>query len=140
MGAPRIEIVRGDITNQTVDAVVNAANTAMEPGGGVDGAITRAAGPAALEQRRAVARDRGVPPLATGDAVATDAGELSARWIIHTAGPVYSGSDRDPELLASATSGRWRPPMTRSALGRVPAISCGIYGYLQTPAPARSHR
>ena len=63
MGGPRIEIVRGDITDQTVDAVVNAANTAMEPGGGVDGAITRAAGPAALEQRRVVARERGVPPL-----------------------------------------------------------------------------
>lgn len=130
MGAPRIEIVRGDITHQTVDAVVNAANTAMEPGGGVDGAITRAAGPAALEQRRAVARERDVPPLATGDAVATDAGELSARWIIHTAGPVFSGSDRDPELLASC---HVRSLEVADALGAqsvaFPAISCGIYGY-----------
>ena len=130
MGAPRIEIVRGDITDQTVDAVVNAANTAMEPGGGVDGAITRAAGPAALEQRRAVARGRDVPPLATGDAVATDAGELSARWIIHTAGPVFSGKDRDPELLASC---HVRSLEVADAVGAhsvaFPAISCGIYGY-----------
>jgi O-acetyl-ADP-ribose deacetylase len=130
MGVPRIEIVRGDITDQSVDAVVNAANIAMEPGGGVDDAITRAAGPAALEQRRAVARGRGVPPLATGDAVATDAGELSARWIIHTAGPVFSGKDRDPELLASC---HIRSLEVADALGArsvaFPAISCGIYGY-----------
>jgi len=130
MGAPRIDIVRGDITDQVVDAVVNAANTAMEPGGGVDSAITRAAGTAALEQRRAVARERGVPPLATGDAVATDAGDLSARWIIHTAGPVFSGNDRDPELLASC---HIRSLEVADALGAssvaFPAISCGIYGY-----------
>ena len=130
MGAPRIEIVRGDITDQVVDAVVNAANTEMEPGGGVDGAITRAAGAPALEQRRAVARERGVPPLATGDAVATDAGWLSARWIIHTAGPVFSGNDRDPELLASC---HVRSLEVADALGArsvaFPAISCGIYGY-----------
>ena len=130
MGAPRIEIVHGDITRQAVDAIVNAANTGMQPGGGVDGAITRGAGPAALEQRRAVARDRGVPPLATGDAVATDAGELSARWIIHTAGPVFSGNDRDPELLASC---HIRSLEVADALVArsvaFPAISCGIYGY-----------
>jgi O-acetyl-ADP-ribose deacetylase len=130
MGGLRIEIVRGDITNQIVDAVVNAANTAMEPGGGVDGAITRAAGAAALEQRRAVARERDLPPLATGDAVATDAGELSARWIIHTAGPVFSGNDHDPELLASC---HVRSLEVADELGArsvaFPAISCGIYGY-----------
>jgi O-acetyl-ADP-ribose deacetylase (regulator of RNase III) len=130
MGSPRIEIVLGDITRQAVDAVVNAANTAMEPGGGVDGAITRAAGATALEQRRAVARERGVPPLETGDAVATDAGELSARWIIHTAGPVFSGDDRDPKLLASC---HVRSLEVADELGArsvaFPAISCGIYGY-----------
>jgi O-acetyl-ADP-ribose deacetylase len=130
MGGPDIEIVRGDITHQAVDAIVNAANTALEPGGGVDGAITRAAGPAALERRREIARHRGRPPLPTGDAVATDAGDLAARWIIHTAGPIFSGSERDPELLASC---HVRSLAVADELGArsiaFPAISCGVYGY-----------
>ena len=98
---PRIVLVQGDITVQDVDAVVNAANTALRPGGGVDGAITRAAGPDALADRERVIRERGNPPLPTGEAVATIGGALAARWIIHTAGPIYSGSPDDPRLLAS---------------------------------------
>jgi len=133
-----IELIRGDITTQSVDAIVNAANTALRPGGGVDGAITRAAGPDALADRERVIRERGHPPLPTGEAVATIAGDLDARWIIHTAGPVYSGSTQDAELLERCH---------RSALSvadgvgarsvAFPAISTGVYGYpVDEAAPA----
>jgi len=128
--APRIELVTGDITTQEVDAIVNAANTSLRPGGGVDGAITRAAGPEALIDRERVIAERGDPPLPTGDALATIGGDLLARWIIHTAGPIYSGSDRDPKLLASCHTSCLR---VADELGvssvAFPAISTGIYGY-----------
>lgn len=127
---PRIELVRGDITAESVDAIVNAANTALRPGGGVDGAITRAAGPEALADRERVIRERGSPPLPTGEAVATIGGDLDARWIIHTAGPVYSGAARDAELLASCHRSALR---VADELGArtvaFPAISTGVYGY-----------
>ena len=126
----RIELVQGDITNQSVDAIVNAANTALRPGGGVDGAITRAAGPAALADRERIIRERGRTPLPTGEAVATIAGDLDARWIIHTAGPVYSGTADPAELLASCHRSVLR---VADELGAntvaFPAISTGIYGY-----------
>ncbi len=125
-----IELVHGDITAQSADAIVNAANTALRPGGGVDGAITRAAGPEALADRERVIRERGPTPLPTGEAVATIAGDLDARWIIHTAGPVYSGSAHDAELLASCHRSVLR---VADGLGArsvaFPAISTGIYGY-----------
>jgi O-acetyl-ADP-ribose deacetylase (regulator of RNase III) len=132
-----IELVHGDITAQSVDAIVNAANTALRPGGGVDGAITRAAGPEALADRERVIRERGPTPLPTGEAVATIAGDLDARWIIHTAGPVYSGSARDAELLASCHRSVLR---VADGLGArsvaFPAISTGIYGYpIERAAP-----
>lgn len=128
--APRIELVIGDITTQDVDAIVNAANTALRPGGGVDGAITRVAGPDALADRERVISERGEPPLPTGDAVATIAGDLPARWIIHTAGPIYSGSDRDPKLLASCHTSCLRVADELGASSvAFPAISTGIYGY-----------
>jgi O-acetyl-ADP-ribose deacetylase (regulator of RNase III) len=127
---PRIELVKGDITRQSVDAIVNAANTALRPGGGVDGAITRAAGPEALADRERVTAERGDPPLPTGEAVATIAGELDARWIIHTAGPVFSGDARDAELLAACHRAVLR---VADELGArtvaFPAISTGVYGY-----------
>lgn len=127
---PRIELVRGDITVQDVDAIVNAANTALRPGGGVDGAITSAAGPDALADRERVIRERGTPPLPTGQAVATIGGALAARWIIHTAGPIYSASPDDPRLLASCHTESLR---VADELGArtiaFPAISTGIYGY-----------
>lgn len=127
---PRITLIQGDITKQEVDAIVNAANTALSPGGGVDGAITRAAGPDALADRERVIRERGVPPLPTGQAVATIGGALSARWIIHTAGPIYSGSAKDPLLLASCHVESLRVADQLGALTvACPAISTGIYGY-----------
>jgi len=134
---PRIELVTGDITTQVVDAIVNAANTALRPGGGVDGAITRAAGPEAMADRERVIAERGDPPLPTGDAVATTAGDLPARWIIHTAGPVYSGSDRDAELLASCHTSCLRVADELGASSvAFPAISTGVYGYpIEEAAP-----
>ena len=135
--APRITLIDGDITKQDVDAIVNAANTALRPGGGVDGAITRAAGPAALADRERVIRERGVTPLPTGQAVATIGGSLPARWIIHTAGPIYSGSPDDPLLLASCHVESLRVADQLGALTvAFPAISTGIYGYpLRDAAP-----
>jgi O-acetyl-ADP-ribose deacetylase len=130
---PTIEIVQGDITTQPVDAIVNAANTSMQPGGGVDGAITRAAGPEALADRRRVAAQRGDPPLPTGEAIATTAGDLLCRWIIHTAGPVFSLRDRDPSLPELLASCHIRSLAVADGLGAgtvaFPAISCGVYGY-----------
>src|SRR4026207_2181387 len=97
----KIEIIKGDITKLKVDAIVNAANGSLMGGGGVDGAIHRAGGPAIPAECRLVRAGRdpgGRPP---GRAVAPTAGNLSARWVIHTVGPVYSGSEEDPALLAS---------------------------------------
>ena len=127
---PTIVILRGDITVQDADAIVNAANTALRPGGGVDGAITRAAGAEALADRERVIRERGDPPLPTGEAVATIGGDLAARWIIHTAGPVYRGAEDDARLLESCHAASLRLAAALSA-GTVafPAISCGVYGY-----------
>ena len=122
--------MQADITSRDVDAIVNAANTSLRPGGGVDGAITRAAGPDAMADRERVIRERGDPPLPTGQAVATIGGALAARWIIHTAGPIYSGSPDDPRLLASCHTESLR---VADELGArtvaFPAISTGIYGY-----------
>jgi O-acetyl-ADP-ribose deacetylase (regulator of RNase III) len=134
---PKIVLLEGDITTQDVDAVVNAANTALRPGGGVDGAITRAAGPEALADRERVIRERGHPPLPTGSAVATIGGALPARWIIHTAGPVYAGGPDDALLLASCHTESLR---VADELGArtvaFPAISTGVYGYpLEQAAP-----
>jgi O-acetyl-ADP-ribose deacetylase len=134
---PRIVLVRGDITTQDVDAVVNAANPALIPGGGVDGALTRAAGEAALAERRAIVAARGDPPLPTGEAVATTGGDLPARWIIHTAGPVYRGAGDEPVSLAGCHTACLR---VADALGArsiaFPAISTGVYGYpLDEAAP-----
>ena len=97
----RIELIRGDVTDQAVDAIVNAANGSLLGGGGVDGAIHRRGGPDILADCRAIRRDRYPDGLPTGEAVATTAGDLSARWVIHTVGPVYSRSDDRSALLAS---------------------------------------
>jgi O-acetyl-ADP-ribose deacetylase (regulator of RNase III) len=129
--ADPIEIVRGDITEQSVDAVVNAANSSLLGGGGVDGAIHRRGGPAILaacRELRATTLPDGLP---TGQAVATTAGDLPARWVIHTVGPVWrGGGENEPELLASCH--RRSLEVARELGARTlafPAISCGIYGY-----------
>ncbi len=132
-----IEVVRGDITTQAVDAVVNAANGSLLGGGGVDGAIHRAGGPEVLVACRALRAGDLPDGLPTGDAVATTAGRLSARWVIHTVGPVWSGGEDRSGLLASCHA---RALAVADDVGArsvaFPAISCGIYGYpLDEAAP-----
>ncbi|MFT4229336.1 MAG: O-acetyl-ADP-ribose deacetylase [Microbacterium sp.] len=130
---PIIEAVLGDITTQDVDAIVNAASKRMRGGGGVDGAIHRAGGPQVL--RDCVARfPHG---LATGDAGWTTAGDLPARWVIHTVGPNYTAGERDRALLESCYR---RALEVADELGvrsiAFPLISAGVYGWPQRDAVA----
>ena len=128
--AAEISLVQGDITCQQVDAVVNAANSALRGGGGVDGAIHRRGGPAILEQCRALRADRYPDGLPTGQAVATGAGDLPARWVIHTVGPVYAKSEDRSELLASCYRESLRvADELGAAVVAFPAVSAGIYGW-----------
>lgn len=129
IGARSLAIVRGDITRIPADAIVNAANSALAGGGGVDGAIHRAGGPAIMADLRArYGPNRHCP---TGSAVITGAGDLPARWVIHAVGPVWRGGGAgEAELLASAYRSSLR--LAAEAGARTvtfPAISCGIYGY-----------
>ncbi|EST34959.1 O-acetyl-ADP-ribose deacetylase [Streptomyces roseochromogenus] len=123
-----ITLVQGDITRQSADAIVNAANSSLLGGGGVDGAIHRRGGPAILEECRALRASRYGKGLPTGQAVATTAGELDARWVIHTVGPVYQASGGDASLLASCYRESLR---VADELGArtvaFPAISTGVY-------------
>lgn len=132
-----IRVVRGDITAQEVDAVVNAANSSLLGGGGVDGAIHRTGGPEILEECRRLREERYPDGLPTGQAVATTAGRLPARWVIHTVGPVYAKSVDRSGLLASCHSESLRvADELGAATVAFPAISCGIYGYpLHLAAP-----
>ncbi|MGW6726599.1 O-acetyl-ADP-ribose deacetylase [Nocardia sp. NPDC055029] len=126
----RIEAVRGDITEQQVDAVVNAANSSLLGGGGVDGAIHRRGGPEILSACRDLRASRYGKGLATGRAVATTAGRLPARWVIHTVGPVWSATEDRSDLLASCYRESLR---VADELGArtvaFPAISTGIFGW-----------
>ncbi|MFB8414728.1 O-acetyl-ADP-ribose deacetylase [Streptomyces albidoflavus] len=125
-----LTLVKGSITEQAVDAVVNAANSSLLGGGGVDGAIHRQGGPeilAACRDLRASHYGKGLP---TGEAVATTAGRLPARWVIHTVGPVWSTSEDRSDLLASCHRNALR---VAGELGArtvaFPAISTGVYGW-----------
>lgn len=122
--------MRGDITEQRVDAIVNAANSSLMGGGGVDGAIHRRGGPAILEECRRIRAERLPEGLPTGQAVATTAGDLPARWVIHTVGPVYARSEDRSSLLASAHTESLRVAHELGARTvAFPAISTGVYGY-----------
>lgn len=123
-----ITLVQGDITRQSADAIVNAANSSLLGGGGVDGAIHRRGGPAILEECRALRASRYGKGLPTGQAVATTAGELDARWVIHTVGPVYSRSEDRSDLLASCYRESLRAADELGARTvAFPAVSTGVY-------------
>jgi O-acetyl-ADP-ribose deacetylase (regulator of RNase III) len=127
----RLEVVTGDITRQTVDVIVNAANERMLGGGGVDGAIHRAAGPELLIACRAVPEVRSGVRCPTGEARVTPAFRLPARFVVHTVGPVWHGGTRgEPELLASCYRSSLALAKENNARSLAfPAISTGIYGY-----------
>ena len=125
---PTITLAKGDITRQSADAIVNAANSSRLGGGGVDGAIHRRGGPTILEECRKLRASRYGKGLPTGKAVATTAGDLDARWVIHTVGPVWSSTEDRSELLASCYRESLR---VADELGArtvaFPAISTGVY-------------
>lgn len=132
IGQSGLELVEGDITQQDTEAIVNAANEELRVGGGVDGAINQAGGPKIQEEARKIGR------CPTGQAVITTGGNLKARYVIHTVGPIYrDGQHGEPELLASA----YRESL-KVATGKgikslaFPSLSTGVYGY-PLPAAAR---
>jgi O-acetyl-ADP-ribose deacetylase len=126
----RIELVQGDITNEEADAIVNAANSSLLGGGGVDGAIHRRGGPEILAECRRLRETEYPEGLPTGQAVATTAGRLPARWVIHTVGPVYAKSEDRSALLASCYRESLRVAAELGAATvAFPAVSAGIYGW-----------
>lgn len=138
----RVVVVVGDITQLAVDAIVNAANSSLLGGGGVDGAIHRAGGPQILKECQELRRKQYPHGLPTGEAAITSGGNLPARYVIHTVGPVYGHEpERDAELLASC----YRNSLTLARQHDLsslafPAISTGIYGYPKPEAAAVSSR
>ena len=124
IGTTRLEMTRGDITAERTDAIVNAANSGLRGGGGVDGAIHHAGGPSIMEECRKIGR------CPTGKAVITGGGKLHARWVIHAVGPIYAGLRTDADELASA----YRESLARALEAGAksvsfPSISTGAYGY-----------
>ena len=141
---PKIVLSKGDITAEEVDAIVNAANSSLMGGGGVDGAIHRRGGPAIIDECRKIrstTHPQGLPP---GQAVSTTGGNLTARWVIHTVGPVFSKSEDRSAILASCHTESLK---VADGLGAktvaFPAISTGVYGYpldLAAPVALRAVR
>ncbi|MBM4445861.1 MAG: O-acetyl-ADP-ribose deacetylase [Chloroflexi bacterium] len=129
IGTTRLSLIQGDITRQTTDAIVNAANSSLMGGGGVDGAIHRAGGPAILDECRQIISRIG--RLDTGKAVITTGGNLQAKYVIHTVGPVWHGGSRgEAELLASAYLESLKLATARKLRSiSFPSISTGVYGY-----------
>jgi O-acetyl-ADP-ribose deacetylase (regulator of RNase III) len=126
----RLESVEGDLTRQDVDAIVNAANSTLLGGGGVDGAIHAAAGPRLLEECRRLRRTTHREGLPVGQAVATGAGDLPARWVIHTVGPNRHRGQDDPALLASCFTASLDVAVQVGARSvAFPAVSAGAYGW-----------
>jgi O-acetyl-ADP-ribose deacetylase (regulator of RNase III) len=132
----QVQVIEGDITKIKADAIVNAANSSLLGGGGVDGAIHHAGGPAILEAcRKIVARQGGCN---TGEAVITTAGNLPARFVIHTVGPVWQGGNKDEaqKLAACYTKSLKLAAENGCTTVAFPAISTGVYGYPKTEAAA----
>src|SRR5437870_5839879 len=127
----RVSVIVGDITKQDVDAIVNAANSSLLGGGGVDGAIHRAGGPEILEECREIRRTRFPEGLPTGEAVITTGGKLAALYVIHTVGPVYGNHHgKEAELLANCYHNSLTLAVEKNLTSvAFPAISTGIYGY-----------
>src|SRR5258705_9021846 len=125
----KIEIIRGDITKQRVDAIVNAANSSLMGGGGVDGAIHRAGGPAILEECKKIVAKKGSCP--TGEAVITTGGNLPAKFVIHTVGPVWNGGKKnEAEKLANCYKNSLGLAVENNLRTiAFPNISTGVYGY-----------
>jgi O-acetyl-ADP-ribose deacetylase (regulator of RNase III) len=139
-GATRVDLARGDLTRETTDAIVNAANSSLLGGGGVDGAIHRAGGAAILEECRGIRAARG--PLPAGEAVITGAGDLACRHVIHTVGPVWQGGGAgEAETLARC----YRSSLALAVSAGLqsiafPSISTGAYGYPVAEAAAVATR
>jgi O-acetyl-ADP-ribose deacetylase (regulator of RNase III) len=129
IGKTLVSLVQGDITEEKVDAIVNAANSSLMGGGGVDGAIHRAGGPAIREECERIRAKTGRLP--TGEAVITTAGDLPSRFVIHTVGPVWSGGDKnEPQLLENAYRNSLRIGAEHELTSvAFPSISTGAYGY-----------
>jgi len=132
----RIEIIEGDITLQKVDGIVNAANSSLLGGGGVDGAIHRAAGKELLKECKEIRKTRLTNGLPTGEAVLTKGYDLWAKYVVHTVGPVWRGGNKnEPELLANCYSNCLKIAEAEKLRSiAFPAISTGIYSYPLEPA------
>ncbi|HYG18696.1 MAG TPA: O-acetyl-ADP-ribose deacetylase [Ohtaekwangia sp.] len=131
-----LEVIKGDITKLEADAIVNAANSGLNGGGGVDGAIHRGGGPAIVEECKMIRNRQGGCP--TGDAVITSGGDLKARYVIHAVGPVWhGGNNREDELLVSAYQNSLRLAMVYNVRTiAFPNISTGVYGFPKERAAA----
>jgi O-acetyl-ADP-ribose deacetylase (regulator of RNase III) len=131
IGKATVRLVRGDITEMETDAIVNAANSSLMGGGGVDGAIHRKGGPKILEECRKIRATEWPPGLPTGKAVVTSGGNLKARHVIHTVGPIWRGGNAgEPELLADAYRNSLKLAVSRGLRTiAFPSISTGAYGY-----------